>query len=343
MVRWTALGVVLFVVLTMLAAATAQAAPYPINVSKSGSNGQTRTTEPGIDCPTGPGSYRHYLMDSSLPGGVVSNLAGSLRATLDVHYNGPGGPRSPAANQAFLEGDESHATLSNQRGTIVYHLTSGSCTNKTLSFDGTTVSGSGVWDATGTGSYRQLTGSGAFNLVAEMNPGADSPWTLNLSSGSINVLQPALTVVVEETYWGSLGLDYVNRIVSVDYRVANSGPGDAFGVLFLGAPSSASGVRVCGEPYYVTSPCPAGPPGPISLGDLASCTLATDGTIPSTCDSEVVTVRYRMDPLTGPCTLVILGCTFPTTVTVRMPDALDVATNKSESEVVTAPLLPPPL
>ena len=329
--------------LTFVVAAAAQAAPYPINITRSGSNGQTRTTEPGIDCPNGPGSYRHYLAESSLPGGVVSSLPGSLRATLDMHYNGPGGPRSPAAGQAFLEGDESHATLSNQRGTIVWSLTSGSCQNKSLSFDGTTAVGAGTWAADGTGSYRDLAGNGTFSITAEMNPGADSPWTLQLA-GNVSVPQPDLAVVVDRTYWGHLGLDYVTRIVSVDYRVANSGAGDSFGAQFLGAPSSAPGVRVCGEDrYYYSNPCALGAPPAIALGDLASCPLATDASIPSGCDSEIVTVRYKMDPVSGPCSLVLLGCTFPTTVTVRLPDALDVSTNKSEAEVITAPVLPPPL
>jgi hypothetical protein len=340
--RGIAVGLVLFVVLSLIGTADALAAPYPINITKTGTNGQTRTTNPGLDCPTGPGSYRHYLIESSLAGGVVSSLPGAFRSTLDVHYNGPGGARAPAANQAFLEGDESHATLSNQRGTIRWTLHSGTCASKTLSFDGTTAAGAGTWSGSGTGSYRQLTGNGTFALSAEMNPGADSAWSLSLN-GSINVLQPSLAVIIERTYWGHLGIDYVNRIVSVDYRVANSGPGDAFGVLFIGAPTTTPGVRVCGEPYYVTNPCATPPPAPIPLGDLASCTLNPDGSIPSTCDTEIVTVRYRMDPLNGPCSLVILGCTFPTTVTVRIPDALDVATDKTAAKTVTAPILPPPL
>ena len=332
----------IFFVVSCIGVGGALAAPYPINISKTGANGQARTTNPGIDCPTGPGSYRHYLLETSLAGGVVSSLPAALRSTLDVHYNGPGGARAPAANQAFLLGDESHATISNQRGTIHLALTSGSCASKSLSFDGTTATGAGTWQGSGTGSYRQLTGNGTFGLAAEMNPGADSAWSLTLN-GSINVLQPALAVVVERTYWSHLGLDYVNRIVSVDYRVANSGPGDAFGVQFIGAPTSTPGVRVCGEPYYVTNPCATPPPAPIPLGDLSACTLNPGGGIPSTCDSELVTVRYRMDLLTGPCTLVILGCTFPTTVTVRMPDALDVPSDKTATKTVTAPVLPPPL
>lgn len=334
---------VVLVVLTLVVAAAAQAAPYPITINRSGSNGLTRTTEPGIDCPTGPGSYRHFLADSTLAGGIVSNLPGSLRTTLDVHYNGPGGPRSPAANQAFLEGDESHATISNQRGTIVMHMVGGSCGTKTLSFDGTTAQGAGTWTAGGTGSYRNLTGSGTFTMITDLGPGADNPWTLGWS-GNLNQPQPDLTVVVDRTYWSHLGLDYVARIVSVDYRVANSGPGDAYGVQFLGAPASGPGVRQCGEDrYYYANPCFPDPPPVIPLGDLSSCPLASDAGIPEDCDSEIVTVRYRMDPVNGPCSLVLLGCTFPTTVNVRIPDALDVATDKSESEVVTAPVLPPPL
>src|SRR5438067_6476648 len=145
----------------------AHAAPYPVHINATGANGVTRTTNPGLDCPAGPGSYRHYFIDSSLPGGVVSSLAASLRSTLDVHYNGPGGPRGAAAAQGFLEGTESHATLSNQRGTITYSLASGSCASKSLSFDGTTAAGSGTWSATGTGSYRQLTGTGTFTTTDE--------------------------------------------------------------------------------------------------------------------------------------------------------------------------------
>jgi hypothetical protein len=66
------------------------------------------------------------------------------------------------------------------------------------------------------------------------------------------------------------------------------------------------------------------------LGDLASG-ASTD-----------VTVRYNLG-LLAPCALVILNCSFSTTLTATMPDALDVSSTDSASAQVTAPNLPPPL
>ena len=76
--RWIATAVVLFVVMSFAVSFAAHAAPYPVHINATGANGVTRTTNPGLDCPAGPGSYRHYFIDSSLPGGVVSSLAASL-------------------------------------------------------------------------------------------------------------------------------------------------------------------------------------------------------------------------------------------------------------------------
>jgi hypothetical protein len=339
-VRWTAIWLVLFVVFSLVVSAAATAAP--VNINLSGRNGVVRQTAPGLDCLDGDGSYRHYLAEAPLAGGVVSKLKGMARTTLDVHHDPTAvirqGPR------AFLLGNESHTTVSNQRGTITFVLRSGTCDAPTLNFDGVTAGGSGTWggtDIAGTGSYRQVTGSGSFTFSAEMNPGADNAWSLQLG-GVINVLQPALTAQFVDSYWGHLGTDYLASVVTVVYRVANTGPGDAFDAMFLGGASPHPYVRPCGPGYSLLNPCTTNPQTPKPLGDLASCTLNADGTIPNTCDTESVTVRYRLDPLFGPCVLHLLGCEFPTTVTVRMSDALDVAGDKVASVTAeTPPVLPP--
>ncbi|MGI8685068.1 MAG: hypothetical protein ACR2MO_08290 [Acidimicrobiales bacterium] len=328
--------------LAAVALGTWPAGATDLQVNLSGANGVVRTTEPGLTCADdGKGSYRHYSVEAPLAPGALSKLAGSARSTLDIHYDGAkaltgGGPN------AFLLGGESHVTLANQRGSVQVALRAGSCTAPALAFDGTTANlAGGAWatgDVAGSGAYRQATGSGTYTFSAEANPGADNAWSLKLN-GSIAVLQPGLTVKVERTYWGNLGLDYVTRVVTVVYRIANTGPGDSFGSRFKGAASLTTGVRACGEPQGLLSSCPAGAPPEQPLGDLQSC---PDSTIPSTCDSELVSVRYRVD-LLGPCALILLGCQFNANVQVELPDALDVATTKSATVPVRAPDLPPPL
>lgn len=312
-----------------------------LHVSLSGTNGVIRTTEPGLTCADdGKGSYRHASVEAPLTAGVMSMLVGTARATLDVHYDGPralggGGPN------AFLLGSESHVTLANQRGSLQVALRAGTCAAPALAFDGTTASGSGTWaagDAVGSGAYRQATGNGTFSFTAEANPGADNAWALKLD-GPLSVLQPGLTVKVERTFWGNLGLDYVTRVVTVVYRIANTGPGDSFGSRFKSAASPNAGVRACGEPQGLLSSCPAGAPPEQPLGDLLSC---PDDSLPSTCDTELVSVRYRVE-LLGPCALILLGCQFDANVRVDVPDALDVPAIKTATVRVRAPNLPPPL
>lgn len=317
------------------------AAAKPVNVTLSGGNGVVRATEPGLSCADdGKGAYRHYFVDAVLPGGVLANAAGKARATLDVHHDGDKALRAQAPN-AFLLGTESHVTLSNQRGSVQVALPAGTCAQPALGFDGTTASlGSGTWGAiSGTGAYRQVSGSGTYAFTAEMSPGADNPWTMALS-GQVTVLQPALTARVHRTYWGNLGLDYATRVVTVVYRVANTGEGDAFGVVFTGAPSPTAGVRACGEPQSLTEACPVGSPPAQPLGDLPAC---ADATL-ATCETELVSVRYRIEPLLGsPCTLAIVGCAFDADVNVVMHDALDERRDTAARVRVTAPILPPPL
>ena len=201
----------------------------PLNVDVAGGNGVVRATDAALSCSDdGEGSYRHYFAEAPLAAGALSKLGGSLRSTLDVHYDGPAALGSQPS--AFLLGSESHVTLSNPRGTVQILLRRGTCQAPGVSFDGVTAGvpfPAGSWsssagDVAGTGAYRQVTGSGAFGFSAELNPGADNAWALRLSS-ALEVLQPEVRVKIERTFWGNLRLDYLDRVVSVVYRVGNVG------------------------------------------------------------------------------------------------------------------------
>jgi hypothetical protein len=304
--------------------------PQPLTLSVAGTNGVDRIQDPGRRCADGgSGEYRHASIEAQLPTSptavISASLPGVVRGSFDVHHDGTeivGQPVSPAAHQAFLQGSESHVTMSNQRGSVQLRLTSGSCTNETLSYDGTTVSGAGAWtiDPTSTtGSYRQATGSGTFTLNLGVAPGADNPWNLGVN-GNITVLQPHLKVEVVDTNWGNLGVDYVTRRPTVTYRITNTGPGDTFAPKLVSADSPNNGVNTLGVV-------------PQNLPDLQSG------------QSTIVSVRYQLALLGGPCALVILGCQFDTTLGVSMPDALDKADSPPPTATVhvRTPDLPPPL
>jgi hypothetical protein len=207
--------------------------------------------DPGLSCADGgEGNYRDFLLSTTVPGGVLSSLSGYLRANLDVQHDGVEPPVGVVTNDAFLLGNTSHATFSNQRGTVQLELSSGTCAAPTLPFDGTNVSGTGTWviDPTSsgnTGSYRQASGSGTFTLSARVGPGAANPWSLVLN-GNVAVLEPSLSISVVNTYWGNLGLDYAQRNVSVTYQVTNAGPGDSFGDTLTATSSSTPGVTPLG-------------------------------------------------------------------------------------------------
>lgn len=299
--------------------------PQPFAGSFSGTNGVNRIQDPGRLCADGgSGQYRHETVDTQVFPILSAGLAGFFRASLDVHHNGTepvGTPLTGPAATAFLQGTESHATVSNQRGSVQLRLASGTCAAPRLAFDGTTVSGSGTWaidPLAATGAYRSSTGTGTFNLQAGVAPGADNPWTISFG-GTITVLQPSLKVEVVSTSWGNLGVDYLTRRVTVTYKITNTGPGDTFGAVMTQTTSPTNDVTPLG-------------PQPQTLGDLLSG------------DSTTVSVRYQLG-LLSPCTLVILSCNFDTTMSVRMPDALDKADTPPPSVTnhVTAPTFPPPL
>ena len=304
--------------------APVQAVPLTFTVQATNGEGNSRT--PGRPCGDGgDGAYWHYDYGSALAGGIFSSLAGEVRVHLDLHsdlarfpntagaYPAPGGGPT-----AFLLGGESHASLLNDRGSLKLRLTSGSCATPTLAFDGSTASGPGQWAVhAGAGAYRQAAGTGTFTLTqAEVNPGADNRLQMSFSGG-VDVLQPSLKVEVLGSYWGQLGADYVSRRPTVVYRITNTGPGDSFGARLVDAQPATNGVRVLG-------------PRQLALGDLSSG------------ESIQVEIRWQLGT-TAPCALVILGCRFDTTLTVDLPDALDVRHVSSKTVAAKAPLSPPPL
>lgn len=301
----------------------------PLNVGVQATDGTGTSEHPGRPCAEGgEGAYWHYGYGTKVAPGVFpqgKSLQWDLRANLDLHSDivrfpnsaGTYAPPPPGAT-AFLQGDGSHVSLLNQRGSIKLRMTSGNCAQPKLAFDGSIATGDGDWAVGGgAGAYRAASGSGGFTLKAEVNPGADNALDLKLN-GNLQVLHPSLKVEKVTTYWGSLGTDYLTRRVTVVYKVTNSGPGDSFGARMVSATSSTPGVKALG-------------PQDQPLGDLL------EG------DTRMFKVRYELG-LEKPCQLVVLGCTFDTAVTVQMPDALDVPhTFTADVMKVKAPDLPPPL
>jgi hypothetical protein len=242
----------------------------------------------------------------------MSGQPGTARVNLDVHSDAP--------PNAFLLHDQSHATLSNQRGKVQLQFDAGSCDNQSLAFDGTVASGSGTWTVDPehtTDAYRQATGSGTFNFATSFAEGNAKPWSLQLQ-GTLDVLQPSLSATFIRSYWGHLGADYAGRIGTVVYRLKNEGPGDAFRVQFL-TPTTVAGINTI-EMF------------PTDLDDLQ---------VGETVD---VTVRYKIVPrestAKGP---LLVRREFDTTLNVILPDALDVATTKHVLVRVSVPSYPPAL
>ncbi|WP_436794814.1 hypothetical protein [Actinospongicola halichondriae] len=313
--------------LVLMVAATlpAAASPAPIDVESTADNGVGNSRAPGRSCDDGgSGAYWHYDYGTDLPQGTLGDLPVELRTHLDLHSdivrqpNTSGAtPPAPESPSAFLQGIESHASFLTDRGTVKIRLSSGDCETPTLGFDGSIASGTGTWTVDrGTGAYREATGSGVFDLTAEVNPGADNTLSLDLN-GDLDILEPELQSEVVSTYWGGLGVDYVSRRVTVVYEITNVGPGDAYGVVLDAAGSPTSGVGDLG-------------PAPQGIGDLLAG------------QSAIVQVRYQLG-LLNPCLLVLLGCDFDSSLELTVPDALDRPTAVTLSNEVEAPTLPPPL
>jgi hypothetical protein len=310
-------------------AADAQTSTGPVTIEAA--NGSGRSVTPGRSCDDGgTGAYWHYeygddLAATSILGADVP-VEGLVH--LDLHSdeqrfpNVTGDPYPDGADPtAFLAGTESHASLLTDRGSIKLRLSSGDCDVPTLAFDGTTASGSGTWEVdtdSVSGAYRSVTGSGTFSMPsAEVAPGSDNALRLVLD-GSLSIAEPQLQLQVLGTYWGQLGTDYLSRRVTVVYRVTNTGPGDSYGGRVTGVTDLTTGAT----PLVTT---------PFDLGDLRSG------------ESREFRFRHQFSLLTGPCRLVILGCTFQTRFNVDLPNAFDQPHAFTATVTAKAPTLPPPL
>ena len=322
-------------------------------------NGRTRI-EQSLDCGAGgDGSYWHFESEAQLPAGVItgpqSTMPGDFRlyAAVNSPYHEvrstPEPVPGPTQDSAMLLPDSSHAAMTNQRGSLKYGLSSGSCPRDqvgagfTLDFDGITAATNekpGIWSLLDSaGSYREAKAgaTNTFDLTANVSPGANNPWAITMR-GSLSVLQPALDVRLLNTFWGHDGVDYALRQVGVTYQVTNVGYGDAFDVRLANAMSPTPGasliaIIVNGDNLLIDGNTPVGAPQR-SLGDLASMETTT------------VTLKWQLPLPAGnpPCGLVILNCQFDTTLTFSLPDAMDVAVVPAPVTTihVQAPNLPPP-
>jgi len=296
----------------------------PGSISVSASDGAGNSTTPGRSCADGgAGASWHYDYGAKLAANSFSKLDSEARVHLDLHsdtqrYTNASGAYLPGTT-AFLQGNESHLSILNQRGSVKVRLRSGDCGAPSLNFNGSFANGAGTWALdSGTGAYRGVTSAGGgFALnTAEVNPGADNALSVALS-GTFTVPDPSLKLEVVKTYWGSVGTDYLTRRVTVLFKVTNNGPGDAFGATFQSHGSQTLGVVPMG-------------PVPQPLFDLPAGA------------SQTVKVRYQFG-LFGPCFLILFACNFQASATVNMPDAFDIPHVMSATVPAKAPSLPPPL
>ncbi|MDD9382131.1 hypothetical protein M8Z33_36920 [Streptomyces sp. ZAF1911] len=278
-------------------------APTPLNISVSNADGTVTSLAP--DCTSGPLTETRRITGSqSVSAGLFSSLPGRLAFDLPVNLG---------ATQASLRGNDGRVTLTNTRGTLTLALSSGSCAMPTLAHSGSAISGVGTWtvvsDTTPGNSYRQSAGSGTFNLVAvESSVGTGRLWTLNLL-GSADPLQPTIAVT-HRAFWGG-PFAYLSRTLSVEYRIRNTGPGDAFGVVLNDAATSSPGVTRIGPVPQAVGSVPAG-------------------------SERSVVVRYRV------CGIASIGCRFTADVQLTVADALDSGGPASFQRTVQVPVTPVP-
>ncbi|MEU9037099.1 hypothetical protein AB0D45_19655 [Streptomyces sp. NPDC048352] len=267
---------------TVVPAGAAGRGPDPVTVSGSGADGVV-TSAPG--CPAGP------LTDGRTVGGGAAlgpGVFSALPSQMAVHL-----PFRVGGTQAALPAADTQVTIANARGFVTVQLDGGSCDAPGLSYNGTTASGTGAWhvvsNTTPANAYRGASGSGSFSLNADATPGTDKPWGLDLL-GSVSLLQPQVAVT-HRAYWGGIG-NYLTRTLSVEYRIRNTGSGDAFNVKLLDALPTGSGITRLG-------------PVPQTVGSIRSGATAS------------VVVRYRV------CGLAVVGCRFTADTRTSLTDALD--------------------
>lgn len=300
-------AVVLIALMAALAPMTAPAgaevrAPDPLNVSGSGTAGVV-TSGPG--CPSGPlTATRQVTGGTPLNPGVFSSPASLLSVSL---------PFRVGATGAALPDGEGRVTLANTRGSLTLALTAGSCDGPVLSYDGTRVTGSGSWtvapDADTANAYRGASGTGSFTLTSDVATGTGRQWSLNLT-GNVSLLQPQVAVT-RRAYWGGVG-NFLSRTLSVEFRIRNSGTGDAFGVTLVDALPTGSGITRLGPVPQTVGAIPAG-------------------------GSAAVVVRYRV------CGIGVVGCHFTAATQTFLTDALDAnAHTETVPVAVQVPVTPVP-
>lgn len=282
-VRRTAVVVIALLAGLAVAAAPAGAAgPVPVTVNGSGADGVVTSS---AGCPAGPLTDGRTLGGSdALAAGVFSSLPTQLAFGLPFRVGGA---------QAALPPDGTQVTLTNARGSVTVRLDGGGCDAPGLSYNGTVASGIGTWqvvpNSTPTNAYRGAVGSGSFSVNADVTPGSGKSWGLDLL-GSVEPLQPQVAVT-HRAYWGGLG-NYLTRTLSVEYRIRNTGSGDAFNVKLLDALPTGSGITRLG-------------PVPQTVGSIRSGATAS------------VVVRYRV------CGIAVVGCRFTADTQTSLTDALD--------------------
>lgn len=164
------------VVLATMAPPSAGAVSQPLALERQGSNGEVLGTT-STDCPIGAlEETTNWQASATVPAGVFTPVASSMNIQLKLLTGATG---------AALNGTDSVVVLRDDVGFVTLTLLSGDCTTPTFAFNGTTVSGSGVWevvsDTTASNAYRDATGNGRFDIEAEVVPGADdNSWTLRL-------------------------------------------------------------------------------------------------------------------------------------------------------------------
>ncbi|MFE4261338.1 hypothetical protein [Streptomyces sp. NPDC056883] len=304
-IRRVAVVVIALVAGLALAAGPAPAAglaPTPLSISASNANGTVASLAP--DCTSGPLTETRRITGSqAVPAGLFSSLPSQLAFDLPVNLS---------AAQAALRGNDGRVTLTNARGTLTLALSAGSCAAPTLAHAGPAISGAGTWtvvaDSTPGNSYRQTTGSGTFNLNMDLSVGTGRPWALNLL-GSADPLQPTIALT-HRAFWGG-PFAYLSRTLSVEYRIRNTGPGDAFGVVLNDAATSSPGVTRIGPVPQAVGSVPAG-------------------------SERSVVVRYRV------CGIASIGCRFTADVQLTVADALDAGGPASFQRTVQVPISPVP-
>ncbi|WP_405981414.1 hypothetical protein [Streptomyces sp. NBC_00158] len=258
------------------------AGPVPVTVNASGADAAVASS---AGCPAGPLTDGRTLSGSdALAAGVFSSLPTQLAVNLPFRVGG---------TQAALPPDGTQVTLTNARGSVTVRLDGGGCDAPELSYNGTVASGVGTWqvvpDSTPTNAYRGTVGSGFFSVNADVTPGSGKSWGLDLL-GNVEPLQPQVAVT-HRAYWGGLG-NYLSRTLSVEYRIRNTGSGDAFNVKLLDALPTGSGITRLG-------------PVPQTVGAVRSGATAS------------VVVRYRV------CGIAVVGCRFTAGTQTSLTDALD--------------------